>query len=116
MLGKKFLPFYALYAALQADRYAESDPKNAKFSFFDITPYGIIYAIFGFIYTVLASLFFLPNDDTTKHSDLLFVARVPPLSPVVGRTIKEAGLTVVERLHLLAVERQVRVNIICLNN
>lgn len=92
-------------ASLQAKRYEQSDPGNSSFGFFTITPYGTIYAIFGFMYTTLASLWFLPNDDTTRHSDLLFVAKVPSSSPVIGKSIRDGGFTGMERFVLLAVER-----------
>lgn len=94
-------------SAKQEARYAKTNPEYAKFGMFDITPYGIVYAIGGFLYTVIASHWLLPADDTKRHSDLLLVARVPPQSPVVNNTVREAGLKGMERLFLVAVERQV---------
>lgn len=58
-------------------------------------------------YTLMASPFLLPGEDTRRHSDLLFVARVRPESPVVNKTVLEAGLRSLERLFLVAVERLV---------
>lgn len=58
-------------------------------------------------YTLLASPFLLPGEDTKRHSDLLFVAKVRPDSPVANKTVLEAGLRSLERLFLVAVERQV---------
>lgn len=49
----------------------------------------------------------MPADETKRHSDLLLVARVPAHSPVVNNTVREAGLKGMERLFLVAVERQV---------
>ncbi|KAG0576466.1 hypothetical protein KC19_5G082400 [Ceratodon purpureus] len=96
-------------ASLQEKRYAKINPAEAKFGMFDITPFGIVYAIFGFLYTVIASHWLLPADETKRHSDLLLVARVPPSSPVANNTVREAGLKGMERLFLVAVERQGRV-------
>lgn len=46
-------------------------------------------------------------DETKRHSDLLLVAKVPEHSTVVNKTVREAGLKGMERLFLVAVERQV---------
>lgn len=39
-------------SARQSDRYRRSDPRNAQFRIFDIAPYGVPYAIWGFIWIV----------------------------------------------------------------
>lgn len=96
-------------SSLQERRYAKTYPDEAKFGMFDITPYGIPYAIGGFLYTVVASHWLLPADETKRHSDLLLVARVPAHSPVANNTVREADLKGMERLFLVAVERQGRV-------
>ncbi|XP_024365164.1 probable sodium/sulfate cotransporter 3 [Physcomitrium patens] len=97
-------------SSLQEKRYTQlKRPGDAKFGMFDITPYGIVYCIGGFLFTVIASHWLLPSDETKRHSDLLLVARVPPESPVANNTVREAGLKGMERLFLVAVERQGRV-------
>ncbi|GAQ88449.1 Na+/dicarboxylate [Klebsormidium nitens] len=93
-------------AALQERRYAKTRPNDANFNFFEITPFGVAYAIFGMCYTLMASPFLLPGEDTKRHSDLLFVAKIRLDSPVANKTVLEAGLRSLERLFLVAVERQ----------
>lgn len=48
-------------SAMQEARYAKKNPKYANFGMFEITPYGIVYAIGGFLYTVIASHWLLPG-------------------------------------------------------
>jgi hypothetical protein len=63
------------------------------------------------VYTLVASRWLLVGDQTRRHSDLLFVARVKPGSPAAGSTVRGAGLKRLDRLFLVAVERQVRANL-----
>lgn len=78
-----------------------------QFNFFDITPYGVPYALFGMCYSLIFSKWLLPGGETRRHSDLLFIARIPAASRAVGRTISNAGLQFMERVTLTAVERDV---------
>ncbi len=69
---------------------------------------GVPYAVAGMLYVVTFSRWLLVGDDTKRHSDLLFVARVTPDSPAANNTVRGAGLKRLDRLFLVAVERQVR--------
>lgn len=60
------------------------------------------------LFVITFSRWLLPGDDTKRHSDLLFVARVKPESPAANSTVRAAGLKRLDRLFLVAVERQVR--------
>ena len=87
-------------------RDAGSD--NAKLLLEASAPHaGIPYALAGVVYVLVASRWLLVGDQTRRHSDLLFVARVGPGSPAVGNTVRGAGLKRLDRLFLVAVQRQV---------
>lgn len=124
------------HAGLQEKRYAKTRPQDARvsntdtgqhvallsrlpfllsadhglylqFNFFDITPYGVPYALFGMCYSLIFSKWLLVGGETRRHSDLLFVAQIPATSRAVGRSIANAGLQFMERVILTAVERDV---------
>ena len=68
---------------------------------------GIPYALAGVVYVLVMSRWLLVGDQTRRHSDLLFVARIGAGSPAAGNTVRGAGLKRLDRLFLVAVQRQV---------
>ena len=76
----------------QQTRYAKTDPAAAQFRIFDIAPYGIPYAIWGFIFVIFMERFLLPGNSSRFATDLLLALRVGSRSPVVGRSLEESGL------------------------
>lgn len=94
-------------AGLQQDRYMElGQPENARFGFFDITPYGISYAVFGFLYIAIAARWLLPSGLMSKQEHGLVMAmRIKPGSGMHHKTVRQAGLKGMEELFLVSVSR-----------
>jgi hypothetical protein len=82
---------------------------------FDITLYGFPYAVFGIIYQLLFSFLLPPvslpgarcgkREDEVEFDELLVGLRVSQNSPIVGKSIEEAGLRSLDKLYLVSVER-----------
>jgi di/tricarboxylate transporter len=70
-------------SGLQAKRYAGTSDET--FSFFDITPYGLPYGVWGFVYVLIFSRWLLPSDTGSRpREDLLLAAEVGTDSQAVG--------------------------------
>ncbi|KXZ43506.1 hypothetical protein GPECTOR_88g449 [Gonium pectorale] len=65
---------------------------EAKFKIFDIAPYGVPYALWGFIFIVVTQRFLLPGNSSRYAKDLLLAVRVLPNSSVAKKKLKETGL------------------------
>jgi di/tricarboxylate transporter len=65
---------------------------NAKFQIFDIAPFGVPYALWGYLFVVLTQSFLLPDNSSKWSKDLLFALRVLPNSPVVNRRLIDTKL------------------------
>ena len=65
---------------------------EAKFGMFDIAPYGVPYALMGFVFIILTQRFLLPGNSSRYAKDLLIAVRVLPSSPVVKKKLKDSGL------------------------
>ena len=76
----------------QQQRYSKSDPANAQFRIFDIAPYGIPYAIWGFLFVVFMERWLLPGNSSRYETDLLLAIKVSSKSPVLGQTLDASGL------------------------
>ena len=76
----------------QAARYDGKDAENAQFKIFDIAPYGVPYAIWGFLFVLLTQRWLLPGNVSRFCKDLRLALRVGPRSHVHGRTLVDAGL------------------------
>lgn len=75
---------------------------------FEISGFGIVMALIGIVYMVLFSRWLLPDRPTlsTTVIDLprrkfLAEAVVPPGSPLIGRTLTDAGLTYAKGVHVI---------------
>lgn len=72
-----------MIAGLQSKRYAGTP--DASFNFFDITPYGLPYGVWGFVYVLLIGVYLLPKDTGSRpKEDLLLAAEVAPNATQVG--------------------------------
>lgn len=76
----------------QNTRYAKTDPANAQFKIFDIAPYGIPYAIWGFLFVIFMQRFLLPGDSSRFATDLLLALRVGSNFPGRGLPLIKGGL------------------------
>jgi di/tricarboxylate transporter len=88
---------------------AQESSHPVTFGFFDIAWIGIPVLVSGLAYIVLAAPFFLPdraeaNEAVGNPKEYMVAMRVEPDSPVVGRTVEQAGLRQLPGLFL--VERQ----------
>jgi Di- and tricarboxylate transporters len=70
------------------------------FGIFEITPFGVIYSAIGFFYIFFIARFLLPDRPTLSdtlidlsHRKFLTEILVPADSPLVGKSLSEAGLT-----------------------
>eukprot|EP00878_Enallax_costatus_P032253 GHUV01035400.1.p1 GENE.GHUV01035400.1~~GHUV01035400.1.p1 ORF type:complete len:247 (-),score=37.48 GHUV01035400.1:590-1330(-) len=64
-------------SGMQARRYPGTP--DANFNFFDITPYGLPYGVWGFVYVLLIGIYLLPKDTGSRpREDLLLAAEVGP--------------------------------------
>ncbi|KAG2451461.1 hypothetical protein HYH02_004059 [Chlamydomonas schloesseri] len=78
---------------LQDARYTKAKKfADAKFQIFDIAPYGVPYALWGFVYILLTQGFLLPGNSSRYAKDLLLAVRVLPSSSVVKKKLKDSGL------------------------
>ena len=82
---------------------------KASFAFFEITPFGIPYAVFGLLYLWFASGYLLPG--ARQHARRatgapIFAVRVLPGSSAANRTVRTAGLKGLDALFLVSVGRQ----------
>ncbi len=59
---------------------------------FDIAPYGVPYALWGFIFVVAVQRFLLPGNSSRYAKDLLLAVRVLPNSPAVKKRLQDSGL------------------------
>ncbi|KAF5840819.1 citrate transporter-like domain-containing protein [Dunaliella salina] len=96
-------------AGFQQDRYPD-DPKLSNMGIFDIAPYGLIYAAWGFVYILFFSRWLLPDTEANSlHDEVLVGLMVPKRSRHAGRTVSEAGLRGLEGLFLVNVSRMGKV-------
>ncbi|KXZ47562.1 hypothetical protein GPECTOR_34g721 [Gonium pectorale] len=79
---------------MQEKRYSQNEARKneAKFGIFDIAPYGVPYALWGFIFIVTVQRFLLPGNSSRYAKDLLLAVRVLPTSVVAKRKLKDSGL------------------------
>lgn len=82
------------------------------FGIFDITPFGIVYAVVGLVYMYLFGRHLLPDRATLSDTliDLsqrkfLTEVLVPKGSPLIGKTLAEAGLTRKRGQHVVDIMR-----------
>lgn len=83
--------------------------QKASFGFFDITPYGIPYAVFGLLYLWFASGRLLPGARQNARRAAgapIFALRLLPGSPAANKTVRAAGLKGLDALFLVSVGRQ----------
>ncbi|KAG2495414.1 hypothetical protein HYH03_006361 [Edaphochlamys debaryana] len=73
---------------LQSTRYKGKD----NFGMFDIAPYGVPYALWGFVFVVIMQRFVLPGNSSRYAKDLLLALRVLPNSPAVGKKLRDSGI------------------------
>ena len=76
----------------QQARYAKTNPALGQFKIFDIAPYGVPYAIWGFLFVIFMQKWLLPGNSSRFATDLLFALRVGSSFPGRGRNLVEAGL------------------------
>jgi di/tricarboxylate transporter len=80
--------------------------RSMRFNMFDITPYGVPYAIWGMAYILLFSKWLLPNDDQeTGRSDMVSGLLVPAKNALVGQLAKGSDLLADGKLKITAVAR-----------
>jgi Di- and tricarboxylate transporters len=82
------------------------------FGIFEITPFGLVYAVIGIAYMYLVGRFLLPNRATLSDTliDLsqrkfLTEVLVPRDSPLIGKTLAEAGMSRKRGHHVVDVIR-----------
>ncbi|KAG2495059.1 hypothetical protein HYH03_006670 [Edaphochlamys debaryana] len=85
---------------MQDNRY-----KDYKFGMFDISPYGIPYALWGFCFLLLVQRFLLPGNSSRYAKDLLLAVRVLPNSPLVKKKMQESGLRKQQGFSVVAISR-----------
>jgi di/tricarboxylate transporter len=86
------------------------DKRGTPLGMFDITPLGLALLVAGFAYLLLASRWLLKDrrppmsqsDDPRQYSLEMLVE---PGSPLVGRSIEEAGLRHLDNLFLMEIDR-----------
>ncbi len=83
----------------------KNELENVKFQIFDIAPYGVPYALWGFLFVVLTQSFLLPGNSSKYSKDLLFAVRVLPNSPVVNRRLIDTKLKTQTGFHVVALLR-----------
>ncbi len=95
-----------MIAGLQATRYRR-DPAKAEFSFFEITPYGLAYLAFGFVYVMMFSGLLLPSGAVGGRNErgMRVVLRVKRGSKVVGKTLDDVGINTQRDLTVNALVR-----------
>lgn len=77
-------------AGLQFDKFSKTDRANATFAMFDLTPYGVPYALWGAAYIVLFSYWLLPRSDAGGvggRNDLVSALSVGHSSAAAGRSV-----------------------------
>lgn len=62
------------------------------FGIFDIAPYGVPYAIWGFLFIVLTQAWLLPGNSSKFARDLLMAIRAHDDSTVIGKSLLKSGL------------------------
>ena len=90
----------------QQARYAKLDPTLGNFKIFDIAPYGVPYAIWGFLFVIIMQRWLLPRDTSRFATDLLFALRVGPFFPGRGKNLVDAGLHNLYGLTIQGVSRK----------
>ncbi|KXZ43508.1 hypothetical protein GPECTOR_88g451 [Gonium pectorale] len=78
---------------------------EAKFKIFDIAPYGVPYALWGFIFIVVTQRFLLPGNSSRYVKDLLLAVRVLPNAAIAGKELKDSRLLQQVGFHLSAIWR-----------
>jgi di/tricarboxylate transporter len=74
------------------EQYFKGKPEF-QFGFWDITPYGVPYAIWGMAYILLFSKWLLPGEDSeTGRSDMISGLYVPEESYLVGKLARTSDL------------------------
>lgn len=79
-------------SGLQTSRYAKKDADAARFNIFGIAPWGIPYAIWGWIFMCLTQRWLLPGNTSKFEKDLLIALSVLPKSPAIKKSILDSGL------------------------
>ena len=101
-----------IIATIRAD-YAEN---HAPFGMFDFTPVGIVIAVAGVIFVALVGWRLIPKHDGPSTSgkvfeieDYITEVRIPPKTPLIGKTIREAyGLGVSDDVVFVTIHRRGR--------
>lgn len=82
------------------------------FGIFEITKFGVIYATIGFFYILFVARFLLPDRPTLSdtlidlsHRKFLTEVLVPVGSPLIGKTLAEAGLSRKRNHHVVDIIR-----------
>ena len=83
----------------------------AGFSFFEITPIGILIAIFGILYVVLLAPRLLPerikfSSSINNAREFVIELKITPDFTDIGKTVEEAGLRHLKGLFLFQIERE----------
>ena len=89
----------------QQTRYAKTDPANAQLRIFDIAPYGIPYAIWGFLFVIFMERYLLPGNSSRFETNLLLALQVGSKSPVVGQSLEASGLRKAYALKIAGIVR-----------
>ncbi len=90
---------------MQAVRY-KNNPMEAQFKIFDIAPYGVPYALWGFIFVVTTQSFLLPGNSSKFSADLLLATRVLATSGLVKKSLIKSGLLNLHAVVLEAISRR----------
>jgi len=92
-------------AGFQASAYPD-DPRLANQSIFSITPYGISYAAWGFLFLMLFSQLLLSGASAPLHAtELLVGLLVPKGSRHIGMSVATAGLRQLDGVYLVSITR-----------
>mmetsp|Transcript_31488 Transcript_31488/g.93900 ORF Transcript_31488/g.93900 Transcript_31488/m.93900 type:complete len:792 (-) Transcript_31488:2155-4530(-) len=92
-------------AGFQASAYPD-DPRLADQSIFSITPYGISYAAWGFLFMMLFSQLLLSGARSpVRATELLVGLLVPKGSRSAGASVASAGLRQLDGVYLVSITR-----------
>ncbi|GFH22081.1 uncharacterized protein HaLaN_19489, partial [Haematococcus lacustris] len=90
----------------QATRYEKLKKfDDVKFRIFDIAPYGVPYAIWGFLFVIMTQRWLLPGNSSRFARDLLLALRVRRGSVSAGKTVLDAKLCSLHGARLLGIFR-----------
>jgi len=80
--------------------------EEAKFQIFDIAPYGIPYAIWGFLFIALTQKWLLPGNSSRYSKDLLIPTKVLHNATVAGKSIIDSGLKSIFGAQVVGISRK----------